>query len=74
MKKNVLLIGLLLLATALHAQKPTVASMVNAGSYAVGGLPNAAVAQGSLFVLFGTNIRTPDIPPQILGNATYLRT
>jgi uncharacterized protein (TIGR03437 family) len=56
MKRNVFLIGLFLFAAALHAQKPTVASMVNAGSYAVAGLPNAAVAQGSLFILFGTNM------------------
>jgi hypothetical protein len=56
MKKSVLVIRLFPLATALHAQKPMVASMVNAGSYAVAGLPNAAVAQGSLVILFGTNM------------------
>src|ERR1039458_4289854 len=56
MKRNVLLLGCLMLGTAIRAQQPTVASVVNAGSYAVAGLPNAPIAQGSLFILFGTNM------------------
>lgn len=56
MKRNVRLLGFLAVGTALYAQQPTVASVVNAGSYAGDGLPNAPIAQGSLFVLFGTNM------------------
>ena len=42
-------------AASLNAQ-PTVASVVNIASYAVSGLPNAAIAQGALFAVFGTNM------------------
>jgi uncharacterized protein (TIGR03437 family) len=66
MNKNVLLLGLAL-APALYAQQPTVASVVNAGSYAVAGLPNAPVAQGSLVTLFGTNIG----PATLQGAASF---
>jgi len=44
MKRSVLLLAFLALGTALDAQQPTVASVVNAGSYAVAGLPNAPVS------------------------------
>ena len=51
----------------LTAAQPTVASMVNAGSYAVAGLPNAPVAQGSLFILFGTDMG----PATLQGAASF---
>ena len=67
MNRNVPLLGFLMLGTALYAQQPTVASVVNAGSYAVAGLPNAPVAQGSLFILFGTNMG----PAALQGAASF---
>ena len=41
-----------------QAQQPTItaAGIQNSGSYAPSGLPNAAIAQGSLFVVKGTNL------------------
>lgn len=46
------------LAGAAYGQTPSIASngIFNAASYAYAGLPNAAIAQGSLFVVFGTNL------------------
>jgi len=41
--------------------------VVNAGCYAFAGLPNAAIAQGSLFVLFGTNMG----PATLQGAASF---
>lgn len=56
MKRIGVLFGFLLIATAVYAQQPVAGGVVNAGSYAFAGLPNAAIAQGSLFVLFGSNL------------------
>ena len=56
MKRAAILVGFLLMATSVYAQQPVAGGVVNAGSYAFAGLPNAAIAQGSLFVLFGTNM------------------
>ena len=56
MKRIGILFAMLLLATASYAQTPTAGGVVNAGSYAFAGLPNSPIAQGSLFVLFGTNM------------------
>src|SRR5215472_397831 len=52
------LMGAAILAAALaHAQAPVITGgPVNAASYVLTGLPNANIAQGSMFVLFGTNI------------------
>lgn len=47
--------ALLFMATA-AAQKPTVGGVVNAASYIQPGLPNYGIAQGSIFVVFGTNM------------------
>src|SRR5262249_36857611 len=55
MKKILFLSALLLVATASFAQT-TVVSAVNAASYTLSGLPNAPLAQGSIFILFGTNM------------------
>ena len=50
---------------------------VNAASYALAGLPNANIAQGSMFILFGTNIGPAKITnafsyplPKTLGNTS----
>jgi uncharacterized protein (TIGR03437 family) len=53
----VLILFLVLTATAV-AQNPAVsaAGILNSASYAYVGLPNSAIAQGSIFVIFGTNM------------------
>lgn len=55
---------LLLLAGTASAQ-PKVNSVLNNYSYTLPGLPNYGIAQGSLFVVFGTGIgpvQTPSLP------------
>ena len=52
-------LGAFLLAAGLaHAQPAPVITggPVNAASYVLAGLPNAGIAQGSMFILFGTNM------------------
>ncbi len=49
----VLVLGL---ATSLQAQIPILTAVVNAASNLLPGLPNSAVAQGSLMVLYGTGL------------------
>lgn len=56
MKRLAMLLVFLFIAAAGFAQAPTVGGVVNAGSYAFAGLPNAPIAQGALFVVFGTNM------------------
>ncbi|MBI4444033.1 MAG: hypothetical protein HY649_11760 [Acidobacteria bacterium] len=43
---------------AAHAQQPSIASdgIRNGASYALSGLPNAGIAQGSIFIVFGQNM------------------
>lgn len=41
---------------AVYAQQPAVSSVLNAASYTLPGLPGSAIAQGSIFVVFGTNL------------------
>ena len=48
----------LLLAGALQAQ-PRIASILNSASYIVPPLPGSAIAQGSIFVVFGENMGPP---------------
>jgi uncharacterized protein (TIGR03437 family) len=52
-----LILFLILTATAV-AQNPSIsaAGILNSASYAYVGLPNSAIAQGSIFVIFGTNM------------------
>lgn len=54
------LLALLILffAPASSAQQPTIArnGVLNGASYALPGLPNAGIAQGSIFVVFGQNL------------------
>ena len=49
---------LALVPTASIAQQPTINSngVLNAASYALTGLPNSGIAQGSIFFVFGTNL------------------
>lgn len=49
------LLGLLAVMAALAAAQPVVdgGGVVNAASYALTGLPNAGIAQGSIFIVFG---------------------
>jgi uncharacterized protein (TIGR03437 family) len=45
-------------ATAVLAQTPVIGSggVVNAASYALDGLPNSALSQGGMFIVFGSNL------------------
>ena len=49
------LTALILLAAPLLGQ-PAVSSVLNGASYALPGLPNGGVAQGSIFIVFGKNL------------------
>lgn len=55
MRILVLSIGFSLFAAVANAQ-PTIASVVNAATYLPPGLPDSAIGQGSLFIVFGTNM------------------
>jgi uncharacterized protein (TIGR03437 family) len=57
MKKLVLAdILIVLVALTAHAQAPTIGAVVNAASYALTALPNSGIAQGSIFIVFGSNM------------------
>ncbi len=56
MKQLGILMVFLFMTTAGFAQAPTVGAVANAGSNVIAGLPNAPLAQGSMFVLFGANL------------------
>src|ERR1035438_9796877 len=56
MKSSTKILGVFLLAGAAHAQPMITGGPVNAASYAIAGLPNANIAQGSMFILFGQNL------------------
>lgn len=70
--------GMLLAAALAHAQAPMITGgPVNAAGYVLAGLPNANIAQGSMFVLFGSNIGPAKIVnafayplPTSLGNTS----
>src|SRR5579862_5526609 len=63
---------------ALFAQQPILysRSAVNAASYAPFGLPNAAIARGGVFTVFGENLGPAQSPalsfplPSTLGNVS----
>lgn len=46
------------LAVCAASAQPTVSAVLNNASYALSGLPNSAIAQGSLMAIFGTNLAT----------------
>ena len=50
--------GLLLASVGAHAQQPSIAAngVLNGASYALPGLPNAGIAQGAIFIVFGQNL------------------
>src|SRR5262245_31897425 len=52
------LLLILLSVPAASAQQPTIIAdgVRNGASYALGGMPNAAIAQGSIMVIFGDNL------------------
>src|SRR4051794_32157043 len=58
MKITVVLFCAAALAGSLAAQAPSINAngVVNAASYAYSGLPSAAIGQGSIFAIFGTNL------------------
>jgi uncharacterized protein (TIGR03437 family) len=59
MKRISITLGVsLCLATAAFAQTPSIfnGGVVNAASYAIAGLPNSGIAQGGMFIVFGTNM------------------
>ena len=78
-----LLLGLTaLLSVSAQAQTPTIGAdgILNAGSFAVAGLPNAGIAQGSIFSIFGDNLGPaagtqvdsfplPTVPPGLAGSS-----
>lgn len=56
MKSARLLLLMAVAVTAALAQTPTITAVENAASYVPPGLPNSGIAQGSLFVVKGTNL------------------
>ena len=56
MRRTLILLGFLLFSTGAFAQTPTIASVVNGASYANAALSNGGIAQGSLFIIFGSNM------------------
>lgn len=60
MRNTASFLGLLLLMAGIAAAQPVITGgPVNAASYALAGLPNASIAQGSMFVLFGRRMGPP---------------
>src|SRR5437870_1195607 len=57
MKRLGIFLGFLMMTTAAFGA-PVVSQggVVNAGSYALAGLPNSAIAQGSIFIVFGSGL------------------
>src|SRR5436190_3568750 len=59
---------LLLIMTALAVAQPVITGgPVNAASYALASLPNASIAQGSMFILFDRNMG----PPALLSASAF---
>jgi uncharacterized protein (TIGR03437 family) len=63
MKVRRIIIALVAIAGALAAQ-PVVNSVLNNASYALPGLPNGGIAQGSIFAVFGTGLGGNDLAQQ----------
>lgn len=69
--------ALCLAAAAASGQTPTITAVQNAASYIPAGLPNSGIAQGSLFVVKGTNLGPANLaiatqfplPPAIGGTS-----
>ena len=56
-----LLVAFVVIAGSLAAQTPTITGIVNGASEIPPGFPNYAIAEGSIFVVYGTNLGSP--PP-----------
>jgi uncharacterized protein (TIGR03437 family) len=56
MKSLLKLAGLCILAVPGFAAPPQINAVLNAASYSLPGMPNSAIAQGSMFVVFGTDM------------------
>ncbi len=57
MKTNLKLAGLcVLMLTPAAAAPPQISAILNAASYALPGMPNSGIAQGSVFVVFGSEL------------------
>jgi uncharacterized protein (TIGR03437 family) len=65
MKLVLCLLTLFLVLTVAAVAQPTVPqnATVNAASYALPGLPNSSIAQGSIFTIFGSNMGPSSSPP-----------
>lgn len=63
--KLIKVVPLLALATGVAAGQPSISSVSNAASYLVQGLPNSGIAQGAIFVVYGTDLgpSTPTTAP-----------
>ncbi|MFB3776279.1 MAG: hypothetical protein ACE141_01675 [Bryobacteraceae bacterium] len=51
--------GLLLAAAAAASGEPVIDAVMNSASYALPGMPNSGIAQGSMFVIFGKGLGPP---------------
>jgi uncharacterized protein (TIGR03437 family) len=65
-----LFLALVITAATLAAQNPTLLSVVDNMSEIPAGLPNYAIAQGSIFVVYGTNVGSSPVAPAIVNSAT----
>jgi uncharacterized protein (TIGR03437 family) len=80
MKTITKLAGLWLLVAAAATAAPEIRAILNAASYALPGLPNSAVAQGSIFVVFGTGLGPAELrqaagfplPPSLGGTSVRI--
>src|SRR5712692_7859995 len=73
-KSSLLLAGLFLIPACLVAQPPLISprAVVNAASFMSPGLPSGAIAQGSIFTIFGVNIGPASSPPLAFPLSTNL--
>src|ERR1039458_2949999 len=65
-----LLLAVAAIAGSLAAQNPTITGIVNAGSGIPPGLPNYAIAQGSIFVVYGSNLGAAAPAGSIVNSAS----
>ncbi len=56
MKTKLFLLATAIACASLAQAQPRITNVTNAASYAAAGLPGAGIAQGSIFVIFGSNM------------------
>ena len=66
-----LLVALVVAAGSLAAQTPTITGIVNGASAIPPGAPHYAIAEGAIFVIYGTNLGAPP-PPGAVANLASL--